>query len=347
MAKHDEGYKSLFSHSEVVRDLLTGFVHEDWIDKLDMSTLEKANSQFISEELLKRDNDILWRVRYGEDWIYVYILLEFQSTPNNWMALRILSYICLLYQDLLKNKEKNLTRNGKLPPVFPMVLYNGEKSWNPDTNISILIDTIEGDLSNYLPSFRYVFLDEEKHGNNDLQEMHNLTAAIFNLEQGQTPEDIANVVEYLVSWLKLPQQASLSNSIAIWIKRVLSASNHNNMDLSNETIQLQEIKEMLAERVKKWPEKWLKEGEAIGEARGKAIGETRGKAIGEVKGKAKLLIELLEKRFQSLSEEQQDLIFSLKSNVIASAIEYLFQASSLDEIFEYINTLETVNLALG
>ena len=117
MAKHDEGYKSLFSHPEVVRDLLIGFVHEDWVEQLDMDTLEKVSSQYISDELLKRDNDILWRVRCGENWIYVYILLEFQSTPNKWMALRVLSYICLLYQGLLKNKS-NLTCNGKLPPCF-------------------------------------------------------------------------------------------------------------------------------------------------------------------------------------------------------------------------------------
>ena len=233
MAKHDEGYKSIFSHPEMVRDLLTGFVHEDWVDQLDMSTLEKVSSQFVSPELLKRDNDSLWRVRYGEDWIYVYLLLEFQSTPNDWMALRILSYICLLYQDLLKNKDKNLTRNGKLPPIFPIVLYNGDEKWNPDTNISALIDTIEGDLSCYQPSFRYVFLDEEKHGNNDLEEMCNLTAAIFNLEQARSPEDISNIVGLLSLWLKQPEQASLSQSIAVWIKTVLSASHFNDADLSN------------------------------------------------------------------------------------------------------------------
>jgi hypothetical protein len=243
------------------------------------------------------------------------------------MALRVLSYICLLYQDLLKNRETSLTRNGKLPPVFPMVLYNGEKTWNPDTNISVLIDTIEGDLSNYQPSFRYVFLDEKKYGNNDLKEMRNLAAAIFNLEQGQSPEDIAKIVEHLALWLKLPQQASLSNSIAVWINRVLSVSNHNNADSSNETMQLQEIREMLAEHVKKWPEKWFNEGKAEGRAT-------------EIKSKAKLLIRLLEKRFQPLSEEQQRLVFSLKSDVIDSAIEYLFQANSLDEILEYINKLK-------
>jgi len=29
--RHDRSYKRLFSHPELVRDLLTGFVHEEWV----------------------------------------------------------------------------------------------------------------------------------------------------------------------------------------------------------------------------------------------------------------------------------------------------------------------------
>ena len=43
MAQHDNGYKNLFSHPEMVRDLLTGFVHEPWVAELDFATLEKVS----------------------------------------------------------------------------------------------------------------------------------------------------------------------------------------------------------------------------------------------------------------------------------------------------------------
>ena len=89
---------------------------------------------------------------------------------------------------------------------------------------------------------------------------------------------------------------------------------------------------MLAERVKNGLKNGLKKVKPLVRLKAK------------LEGKAELLIDLLERRFQPLNEEQQDLIFALKSKVIASAIEYLFQASSLDEIFEYINTLETVKI---
>ncbi len=60
---------------------------------------------------------------------------------------------------------------------------------------------------------------------------------------------------------------------------------------------------------------------------------------GEIQGKTKLFIELLEKRFQSLSSEQKKIVLSIKSEVIFSAIEYLFQADSLDEMFGYIDEI--------
>jgi hypothetical protein len=35
MADHDHAYKLLFSHPKMVRDLLEGFVKEEWLSELD------------------------------------------------------------------------------------------------------------------------------------------------------------------------------------------------------------------------------------------------------------------------------------------------------------------------
>lgn len=42
---HDSSYKLLFSHPAMVEDLLTGFVHEDWVAELDFATLRLENSR--------------------------------------------------------------------------------------------------------------------------------------------------------------------------------------------------------------------------------------------------------------------------------------------------------------
>jgi hypothetical protein len=39
---HDNSYKLLFSHPEMVEDLLKGFVKENWVGECDFSTLENV-----------------------------------------------------------------------------------------------------------------------------------------------------------------------------------------------------------------------------------------------------------------------------------------------------------------
>ncbi len=42
MHEHDSSYKLLFSHAEMVADLLRGFVKKEWVNALDFSTTEAA-----------------------------------------------------------------------------------------------------------------------------------------------------------------------------------------------------------------------------------------------------------------------------------------------------------------
>jgi hypothetical protein len=37
---HDHAYKLLFSHADMVADLLRGFVREDWVAQQDLKTTE-------------------------------------------------------------------------------------------------------------------------------------------------------------------------------------------------------------------------------------------------------------------------------------------------------------------
>ena len=43
MNTHDPSYKLLFSHPQMVRDLLLGFIDEPWVAELDLDTLEQVS----------------------------------------------------------------------------------------------------------------------------------------------------------------------------------------------------------------------------------------------------------------------------------------------------------------
>jgi len=47
----------------MVRDLLEGFVREEWLAQLDYASLETVNATYVSATLRERSNDIVWRAR--------------------------------------------------------------------------------------------------------------------------------------------------------------------------------------------------------------------------------------------------------------------------------------------
>jgi Putative transposase, YhgA-like len=63
---HDQSYKLLFSHAELVADLLRGFVCEDWVKTLDFINLEKMSSSYVADDLRSREDNVIWRVRGGK-----------------------------------------------------------------------------------------------------------------------------------------------------------------------------------------------------------------------------------------------------------------------------------------
>jgi predicted transposase YdaD len=79
MVQHDNSYKLLFSHAEMVRDLLAGFVDQDWLAELDLDSLEKVSGSYVTDDLRDREEDVVWRLRFRGQWLYLYILLALQS----------------------------------------------------------------------------------------------------------------------------------------------------------------------------------------------------------------------------------------------------------------------------
>ena len=63
----------------------------------------------------------------GKVELWVYIVLEFQSEPDPWMAVRIMQYVSLLAEQLVKERVHNDLPDGCLPPILPIVLYNGKE----------------------------------------------------------------------------------------------------------------------------------------------------------------------------------------------------------------------------
>ena len=106
---HDENYKRLFASKLMVEHLLRACLPDDLLAAADFSELDELSTEYVRDELRKRHGDTVWRLRLGRHWVYLLILLEFQSEDDPWMALRIHTYTGLLYQELVRNEAPGIT----------------------------------------------------------------------------------------------------------------------------------------------------------------------------------------------------------------------------------------------
>ena len=253
----DPNYKRLFSFPRMVEDLLRGFLPGQWLDELDFSTLDKLSTEYVSDELLKRHGDCVWRVRRRRgEWLYLLVLLEFQSTDEPRMALRILTYTSLLYQELVRSDA--LDARGRLPPVLPVVLYNGEARWRAALEVGELIAPVGPELAPYQPSQRYIVVDERHVGVEDLP-ASNLMAAVLGLERSRTPGDLLRVAGRLVEWLRDSDDDDLKRAFTDWVRQMAEGFVPDDAALPAVRT-LEGVRMTLVERVAEWPKQWRQEG---------------------------------------------------------------------------------------
>ena len=322
---HDSSYKFLFSNPELVRDLIMGFIPDDWLHSLDYATLEKVPGSYISDDFQQREDDIVWRVKVGGEWLYLYLLIEFQSSVDKYMALRIMVYVGLLYQDLIKRGE--VLTDGRLPPILPIVLYNGSKRWTAVTDVADLIPAVPGLVEQFKPKLSYLLIDENAYSDTELASLNNLVAAVFRFEQSDGLETVQDLVSLLIVWLD--DRIDLRRMFALWIRAALMRNNNYNIILP-QVDDLLEIKVMLSERIEQWALAYIAEGEL----KGKLEGELKGKLEGKHEGEMLALQKLLSKRFGAIPADITRLIANAPLEAIERWFDRAIDAQQLADIFK-------------
>jgi len=232
----------------------------------------------------------------------------------------------LLYQQLLRGGQ--VGGEASLPPVLPMVLYNGERPWTAPTDVGDLVVDVPGGLADYRPRMRYLLLEERAYREPDLAAMRNLVAALFRLENSRDAADVRRVVDALAAWLREPNESGLARAFVDWLREILLPSRMPEAELPR-LEDLQEVRTLLAERVKEWTRQWREEGLQKGLQKGREEGRKKGREEGE----GELLLRQLEHKFGPLDDEIRRRIDEATSEQLLAWAERILIAKEMDEVF--------------
>ena len=315
MASHDAAWKRLFSFTDMPHDLLAGCVPRKWVEHLDISSLEPWPGDLVSNGLRERHADRVWRVRRRDRPGFVLVSVEFQSRVDRTMAVRVLDYSTLLYQELLRNKElrraataesDNKDRKGRqrrvkpepLPPVLPIVLYHGTARWWAREDVAGLCAPAGEDLAPYQPAQRYFLLDVAAY-TGPLPEGRNLMAALIRLAHCRSVETASEVLKMLTEWLAR-EQAGLLSAILVWYERARRRHDLPKLDLSilddlNEGKTMPN--EVMREQVARWADRRFAERAAPRIERSRVEGLTEGRAEGRAEGQIAVMRRLAARKF--------------------------------------------------
>jgi len=161
---HDRFFREVFSRLDLSREFLSKSLPTAIAATLDFVTLELRPGSFLDEELQQYFSDLLFRanLQTGQT-AYVYILLEHKSYPEWFTGLQLLRYQVEIWEQVRKEekakaarteKRKKKQQRAKLPPIFPLVIYQRKRKWTAPQHFHDLIEA-SAEWRPYLPAFKY------------------------------------------------------------------------------------------------------------------------------------------------------------------------------------------------
>ena len=299
----------------MVRDLLIGYVPGKWLKDVDFSTLVHVSGSYVSESGKQRHDDLVWRVNINGQWLWIYIILEMQSKSDQWMALRIFEYVGQLALQIVREYKKDDLPEGQwLPPILPIVLYNGKPDWSAATDVADCFIKPPDGLEAFQPRLKYLLLDEHRLKHSQTKEIRNFAEAVFRMEANRGKDDVFAVIKELAEMLRAPELESLRRALNVWVKNLLLryATDSKVAEKVSETNDIFEEYTEMETVYTDWADAYEQKGEQ--------------------KGGAKLLVCQLSHRFGPLPKWAETRVNKAKAEQLEKWATAVLDASSLTDV---------------
>lgn len=203
----DNGAKLIFGNATLCAEFLRDYSGIDLLKNVSAEDITDVTERFIPMFTEERNADVVKQVRISEDEEVFIALIEHKSHVDYNVAMQILRYMVLIWEDYGKRQEKKVSGISKLkgfkyPPVFPIVYYNGEENWTADKSFASRIALSDVFLP-YIPNFNYHLVSTADYENEELISKNDALSLIMivnKIKETGALNDLVLPKEYLDSW---------------------------------------------------------------------------------------------------------------------------------------------------
>ena len=243
------------------------------------------------------------------------------------MALRMMVYMGLLSQHLIKEGE---LQDGLLPPIVPIVLYNGTPAWKASQDVVDCFGPNLPGLEPFRPRLRYHLVDEARLKLHPMAEVRNLAEALFGVEQSRTLKNTLEIMRALDAMLDDPQMKPLRRTISTWFKlllrRKVPQANIHELDDIDDILKESTMLEQTIER-------WFEDASLKGVRQGEQKGRHEGMQQGVQQGYARAVALQLQLRFGPVPEWAQERLGAASEEQLTQWLGSILTAKSIGDLF--------------
>lgn len=202
----------------VIEQLIRHFLDAALADQLDFERVELLATEQIAPGLVRSHADLRWKIHFRGSRQHLLLAIEFQSTPDPYMSVRILHYVAATYHAMTATRpgRREPASGKRLPPTLAVTIYNGRSRWTAPKDIFDLIQPVRGRLAEHQPRLRHEVLDLRDQARQRVREA-NVVSWIASLELDSSAANVSSVVRAVLERYPGAEHARLREAFREWV----------------------------------------------------------------------------------------------------------------------------------